>query len=60
MLGVFAHRAVGGELRSQARHAFAHPFDPGGGNALFVAGIKFGNHLAFESFVECLGFRRVP
>ena len=60
LLNVFEHRAVGGEVRSQPRHAFTHPFDPSCGNAFLVAGVKFWNHLAFESFVECLGFGRVP
>ena len=60
MLCVFAHRAVGGEARCQACHAFTHPRDPGGGNAFLVAGIELGDHLAFEPFVERLGFGRVP
>ena len=43
LLGIFAHRAVGGEARCQPRHAFPHPRHPGRGNALLVAGMKPGS-----------------
>jgi hypothetical protein len=60
LLGVFAHRAIGGEARCQPRHAFPHPRDPGGGNALIVAVIELGDHLTFERVVEHLRFGVVP
>ena len=60
LFGVFAHGAVGSKVRGQPRHAFPHPFDPGHGNAFFVARIKFRNYFAFESFIERLGFGRIP
>jgi SAM-dependent methyltransferase len=40
LLGVFAHRAVGGKARCQPGHAFPHPLDPGRGNAALVSGIE--------------------
>ena len=54
------HRAVGGKTRCQPRHAFTHPRDPGGWDALVVAGIELGDHLPFEQIVERLGFDSVP
>ena len=47
LLGVFAHGTVGSETRSQLRHAFPHPRNPCGGNAV-VSGIELGNHLALS------------
>ena len=60
LLGVFAHRAVGGEARCQPRHAFPHPLDPCGGNAALVSGIKLRDHLPLEQVVERVGFDSVP
>ena len=60
LLGVFAHRAVGGEVRCQPRHAFPHPLDPCGRNAIRVAGIELRDHLAFKPVIQRCGFDRVP
>ena len=60
LLGVLAHRTVGGEAWCQPRHALPHPRDPGGRDARLVAGVELRHHLPFEPVVERLGFGRVP
>src|ERR1035438_6527015 len=60
LLGIFAHRAVSGKARSQPRHAFPHPPDPGRGHALCVTGMKLRDHLPFEPLVKNLRLGGVP
>ena len=60
LLGVFAHGAICGKARCQARHAIPHARHPSGGDTVPVAGIKLGNHFPFEQVVERFGFGPVP
>src|ERR1039458_9802941 len=60
LLGVFAHRAAGGKPGSQSRHALPDSHHPGGGYALFIAGIKIRYYLMLESLVQRLGLGGVP
>src|SRR5208337_66565 len=56
LLSVFAHRAVGGESRSQSRHALADPRNPGGGNTALASGIELRDNLPFERVIKHLRF----
>ncbi len=47
--------AVAGETWGQTGHAFPHPLNPCGRNAVRIPGIKLRDHLAFEQVVECVG-----
>ena len=51
-LCIFTNRAIGGEARGEASHAFAHPRDPLIGDTVLVALVKERNNLPFKDLVQ--------